>query len=314
MKKKQINLFLYLIFLQSFVFSQQRNVNKIIHKSLPEIKKFSTREDIIFKQFQGAVNYNSKLINSDNSNDYLLEFYIYKTKPDEDILSIHAETGIPYDTIVTLNSISSKNENIENRNIILPTVKGLFIAENPVSFLEIIISEENKNSLEKSDFKCYNINDRNFYFYPGKQFSPTQRALFLDNSFKLPLDKIIVSSEYGLRNSPVYNRMKFHKGIDLAAKEGTSVYSCKSGRIKEILNNDSIFGNCIIIEHENGLSSVYAHLSEISVRKNEKINSGKIIGKTGKTGMVTGPHLHFEIREYGKATNPMDFFKNSKQK
>lgn len=314
MKKKWIKFYFCLFLSSSFAYSQQTKPLKINHTSLPEIKKLSPREDIIFKQFQEAVNYNAKAIKAENYNELLLEFYSYHPKQNEDILTIHAETGIPYDTIVTLNSISSRDQNIAQKQIILPTVKGLFIAEKPESFFEILISEENKNSLEKSEFKCYIIRDRIFYFYPGDQLSPTQRALFLDTSFKLPLDRIIVSSEYGLRNSPVYNRVKFHKGIDLVAKEGTPVYSCKSGKIFEILHNDSVFGNCIIIEHENGLSSVYAHLSEISVRKNEKVNGGKVIGKTGKTGMVTGPHLHFEIREYGKATNPADFFRNSIQK
>ncbi len=123
----------------------------------------------------------------------------------------------------------------------------------------------------------------------------------------LPLKNVQITSKFGYRNSPIYKRWKFHNGIDFAAKEGTEVFACKSGKVATVLKNDPTFGNCIVLSHEKGLTSVYAHLSKINVKKGDIIQGGKVIGLTGKSGAVTGPHLHFEVRENGKATNPLDY-------
>ena len=72
---------------------------------------------------------------------------------------------------------------------------------------------------------------------------------------------------------------------------------------------DSVFGNYVVISHESGLSSVYAHLSRIDVKKGEIVRVGEQIGLSGKTGAVTGPHLHFEVRLNGVAADPADFIR-----
>lgn len=82
------------------------------------------------------------------------------------------------------------------------------------------------------------------------------------------------------------------------------MYACKGGTVSLAVRNDAIFGNYIIISHSGGLTSVYAHLSKISVRQGQTVRSGQTIGEVGQTGAATGPHLHFEIRRNGKATDP----------
>lgn len=309
MKKNRIKFFFFeaiFSFLTFCLFPQQKIIE--VTQNFPVISKLNTT-DIIFKQMQEAINYNEKIISSDSKDELIFEIYEYKPEKYDDLLSIHAATGIPYDTIATLNSISYSKEKIQNRTLLLPTVKGIFIADSPENNFEILISEEFAKKLGNNQINCYNIRGRNLFFCLGDRLSPTQRAFFLDTSFRLPLDKIIVSSDFGYRKSPVYNRWKFHAGIDLAAEEGQPVYACKSGRVSFVMKQDQIFGNCIVLQHDNGLSSVYAHLSETCVKDNDYVSKGKIIGKTGRTGLVTGPHLHFEIRHNGKATDPADFFR-----
>ena len=97
----------------------------------------------------------------------------------------------------------------------------------------------------------------------------------------------------------------FHKGIDLAAPEGTPVYACKSGEVLSA-SIDSTYGNFIILQHENNMQSVYAHLSKFAVSEGY-VRSGTVIGYVGTTGLSTGPHLHFEIRTNGKNRNPQDY-------
>ena len=305
MKRKQIRNFLFVFFLSLiFVHNLHSQEPALIQKSrLPAIHKLSSTDNI-FKQFSQTVQYNEK-INANNPNSLPeIEFYLYEAKKYDDILSIHADTGIPYDTLITLNSISNPNTKLENKKLIIPTAKGIFLTDQPETNIERLIFEEFRDFFSKSEKLCYNLDGRTFCFLPEKRLTPTQRAFFLDPSMQLPLRNISITSAYGFRNSPIYNRWKFHKGIDLAAKDGTPVYACQNGRVKQVLSMDSIFGNCIVLQHENSYTSIYAHLSSVNVKPGDVVAKGNLIGYSGHTGAVTGPHLHFEIRMNGEALNP----------
>ncbi len=100
---------------------------------------------------------------------------------------------------------------------------------------------------------------------------------------------------------------KQHKGIDIAVPEGTSVLASKSGRVIYCGDEIKSYGNLVIIDHGKGITSVYAHLKKILVRKNQKVNRKDKIGLVGDTGRATGDHLHFEIRKNGEAVNPLKY-------
>ena len=226
---------------------------------------------------------------------------MYTCRANETLFSLHSATGIPYDTLATLNGISGTDERLSGRKIIIPAEKGVFVPVKPVNAVEVLLRAEMK--ADASPVR-YFVDGREFDFLQGERFSQAQRAFFLDSSFRLPLDTRIVSSGFGYRTSPVYGVWKFHKGVDFAAPEGESVYACKGGTVSLAVRNDAIFGNYIIISHSGGFTSVYAHLSKISVRQGQTVRSGQTIGEVGQTGAATGPHLHFEIRRNGKATDP----------
>lgn len=291
----------------NLIFSQNASHQevKIIESRLPLIKELSSRDNI-YKQFSQTVNYNEKLIAQNQNHSLEMEFYSYTAKKYDDTLTLAAESGIPYDTLISINSISNAGINLNQKKLILPTAKGIFITKTPESNIEALIYQEFKELISNYEDICYNIKDRVFYFLPGKRLTPTQRAFFLDPSMQLPLQNISITSAFGFRNSPIYKRWKFHKGIDLAAKDGTPVYACQNGKVKAVLKMDPIFGNCLIIEHENAYSSVYAHLSDFCVKKGDIVAKGTEIAHTGHTGAVTGPHLHFELRLKGQALNPED--------
>lgn len=299
------------IFCPSFFFAEE-NIShkiKIEVEKLPKINKLSAF-DVVFRQFEETVSHNDKIFADELSSEPPIEeFYVYVPKKSEDIFSVCADSGIPYDTLVTLNSLCGISEKIAGKKIVLPTVKGIFVRKNPVSFVEILISSEYKSFVEKSEKICYYLNEKEFYFLYGKRFTPAQRAFFLDTSMRAPLDNIRVTSGFGFRNSPVYNKWKSHNGIDFAAAEGTPVYACKSGKVAFVAKMDAVFGNYVVLLHDGGLSSVYAHLSEVDVKKDEVVRVGELIGLSGKTGAVTGPHLHFEIRLNGVAADPADFIR-----
>ena len=107
-----------------------------------------------------------------------------------------------------------------------------------------------------------------------------------------------------MRMSPLSGEMRFHRGIDLAAPEGARVYSCKSGSVVRCTKGDPIYGNYVVLKHDKGMTSIYAHLSDVFVRKGDIVIGRTPIGLVGKTGAATGPHLHFEIRINGVSTDP----------
>ncbi len=102
------------------------------------------------------------------------------------------------------------------------------------------------------------------------------------------------------------DQMQFHKGVDIAAPMGTDVYCAAQGKVI-FAGQKSGYGNCVIIEHGNGLAPLYGHLSKILVDANQQVKIGDVIAKVGSTGRSTGPHLHYEVRKNNTPVNPKLF-------
>ncbi len=115
-----------------------------------------------------------------------------------------------------------------------------------------------------------------------------------------------ISSLYGNRIHPITGRRRFHEGLDIAANHGNSIYAYTDGRVVQAGWNGG-YGNCILIDHGNGLKTRYGHLSKISVRVGQKVKTGERIGAVGSTGNSTGPHLHFEVIKWGRTQNPLNY-------
>ena len=115
--------------------------------------------------------------------------------------------------------------------------------------------------------------------------------------FVCPLTDFHISSRFGPR------RRRFHYGIDLAMPTGTPVYAAFDGKVRVAKRNKS-YGNLIVIRHNNGLETYYAHLSHIDVKSGQDVKAGDQIGLVGNTGRSFGSHLHFETRYLGSAMNP----------
>ncbi|MFC1595875.1 murein hydrolase activator EnvC family protein [Candidatus Margulisiibacteriota bacterium] len=116
--------------------------------------------------------------------------------------------------------------------------------------------------------------------------------------------KFWVSSSYGYRRHPIFRVVRFHSGLDLAANRGTPVKAADNGEVV-FSGLWGGYGKAIIIDHGNGYSTVYAHLSHIYVKKGQVVTKKNRIGLVGSSGYATGPHLHFEIRRKGKTMNPI---------
>jgi murein DD-endopeptidase MepM/ murein hydrolase activator NlpD len=115
-----------------------------------------------------------------------------------------------------------------------------------------------------------------------------------------------ISSLFGYRIHPITGRRRFHDGLDIAAVTGKNVYAYTDGRVVETGWNGG-YGNCILIDHGNGLKTRYAHLSKIFVRIGQRVGTGERIGAVGSSGNSTGPHLHFEVIKNGRTQNPLNY-------
>lgn len=139
------------------------------------------------------------------------------------------------------------------------------------------------------------------------------------NPYRIPIDSLPDSIQICLRNFvlPVQGRVtshfgtrryRFHYGIDLKLNTGDSVAAAFSGKVRIIDFDRRGYGHYVVIRHDNGLETVYAHLSRVLVTLEQTVAAGEIIALGGNTGRSTGPHLHFEVRFLGNALNPAKLF------
>ena len=111
------------------------------------------------------------------------------------------------------------------------------------------------------------------------------------------INKIDVSSRYG------YRRTRYHRGIDVRLPKGTPVYASFAGKVR-MAKYISGYGNVVVIRHENGLETFYAHLSKMEAQRDDWVEAGQEIGLAGATGRASGSHLHYEVRYLGYAIDP----------
>ncbi|MCC1482081.1 DUF5930 domain-containing protein [Roseibaca sp. Y0-43] len=114
------------------------------------------------------------------------------------------------------------------------------------------------------------------------------------------------TSPYGMRRHPVSGRTKMHTGIDWSGPRGTTIMATADGVVKKA-GRMSGYGNIVIIQHDFGLETYYAHLNSINVREGQRVSRGQKIGGMGTTGVSTGVHLHYEVRVNGQPVNPITY-------
>jgi len=122
----------------------------------------------------------------------------------------------------------------------------------------------------------------------------SETTLKTQKSVQIPVESLKVTQGYSF----------FHPGVDLDGLTGDPVHSIKPGRVIAIAYSRFSYGDEIIIDHGNGLSSLYAHLSQINVKAGDEVSMDTIIGRMGSTGHSTGDHLHLEVHKDGHPINP----------
>jgi murein DD-endopeptidase MepM/ murein hydrolase activator NlpD len=115
-----------------------------------------------------------------------------------------------------------------------------------------------------------------------------------------------LSSRFGMRTDPFTGREQMHAGIDISTNTGNPVVATADGIVIKV-TTDRFLGKHIVISHGYGLTTLYAHLNGFAVKEGRKVKRGEVIGYVGQTGKALGPHLHYEVRNNGRAVNPLNY-------
>lgn len=123
-------------------------------------------------------------------------------------------------------------------------------------------------------------------------------------NLKFPVPQGVLTSPFG------YRWGRFHQGLDISAAVGTSVLACADGKVVFTGSRKKFrrYGNTVLVDHGKGVYTYYAHLNDVSVKKNQSVRKGQKIASVGNTGRSTGPHLHLEVRVANRMYNPLAYF------
>mgnify|MGYP000784150298 CR=1 FL=1 len=116
----------------------------------------------------------------------------------------------------------------------------------------------------------------------------------------------LITGGYGGRDAPCPGASTYHLGVDIGASWGSDIYATKAGTVTSASYNEA-YGNMVTINHGDGYSSLYGHMTNYIISVGDTVSAGQTIGYVGSTGYSTGPHLHFEITENGKIINPLKY-------
>jgi murein DD-endopeptidase MepM/ murein hydrolase activator NlpD len=240
--------------------------------------------------------------------------YTYTVKKGETFNGVQADSGLRGDTLLSLNRLPSAAAVKPGMTLLISTVDGVFVPDNPKSELEKLLYASKEEEFDSA--QELSLPNGNFYFFPNDRLNNNDWAFFkVPNGWLFPLPKVsVITSPFGYRRNPLTRRRyrQFHPGVDYRARDGTPVLASRSGVVIEV-GYSKTYGKHIIIQHDNGYISLYGHLSKAEVKRGDEVYAHDEIGLSGHSGMVTGPHLHFEIRKsrYGRRVDPVLLLKKS---
>lgn len=232
----------------------------------------------------------------------------YTVRRGDTVSDIAQAHGLSMDAIIALNGITNVKRLQEGMTLKIPNMDGVpYTVRRGDSLSRISVNSgiPLESILDANDLQSETISVGSVLFLPGARMQSDELKKALGELFIYPV-RGRLSSGYGWRNDPFTGERRFHAAIDLAADTGTPIAAAMDGRISTAGVN-AVYGRYVIISHNNGYQTLYAHMSNIAVNKDQRVLQGARIGSVGSTGYSTGPHLHFAIYRNGRALNPFDF-------
>lgn len=279
--------------------------------TIPAIaKRYGVKQDTILMNNKDALNNKMKV--GDTITFPSIDGLYYKLEKNDTLAKIAKKYGISVVDIVDYNNINPKK--LKAGSTIF--LKGVTLQKYKDVEGRLIAAQQAKEDKKKNKEKEKEKPEKPPKGAKGSPPPPPppednddggRSAAYSGAGFSYPVRYAGVSSPFGNRYHPVLKRYILHTGVDLVAKY-VPLRAAKAG-VVTFAGNMSGYGKIIIIRHDNGYETRYAHLSVISTNVGEHVNQGDLIGKTGNSGRTTGAHLHFEIRQNGVPKNPMKYLR-----
>src|SRR3989338_3435669 len=228
----------------------------------------------------------------------------------EDVVNQNEELAVKLETIVGVNTGTSKGvqvgvggdvKELPRQNLKLASLYPNTFRNSPDVFDETALKTFDLKTIDLTE-EAKDVGKRLKEVY---HFNPDAPYFWTSIPTVWPL-RGWVTSDFGLRRSPLSGGRQLHEGVDIASPYGTPVTATGDG-VVTFAGRQGGLGNKIIVDHGYGLATVYGHNSEILVKEGDKVQRGTILAKVGSTGRSTGPHVHYEVLVNGVPVDPLRF-------
>lgn len=282
----------------------ETELNTVTEKYEKQRKLFEQR--LVATYEAGETQYLDILLKSKSLSDFLSSYYVITelAELDNDLISELEEKKKTID----LSKQKLENEKEELATIIENQTRVARTLQNTKKMRESFIeklSEDEKNLQAKID----EINLQ--YEEVNKQILELAQqgidTAYIGGELAWPVPGYTrITSKYAMRVHPITGQYKLHTGVDIGAPEGVNFIAANDGIVTKAEYNTA-YGNMVIVDHGGGISTLYAHGSEILVEVGQSVKRGEVVIKVGSTGYSTGPHAHFEVRINGVTTDPLPY-------
>ena len=232
----------------------------------------------------------------------------YKVKPGDSVSGIANQFSLRTDTVVSYNGITDVYRLRAGEELQIPDMDGVIYVVRKNDNLSAIAgrhSAQLNRILDVNNLQSSLIQPGDVLFIPGARMNSIDLRRAMGTLFIKPAVGRL-SSTFGMRDDPFSGVRSMHNGVDWANATGTTVKASNHGTVS-IVGEQRVYGKYVMIDHQGGYQSLYAHLDSYSVRKGDYVEQGSTIGEMGNTGRTTGPHLHFSIYFNGKPLDPLKF-------
>jgi murein DD-endopeptidase MepM/ murein hydrolase activator NlpD len=239
------------------------------------------------------------------SRPHLLINSAYTVASGDNLSEIGKRFGLDTGTLVSVNSIKYSRSIPAGMVLKIPNQDGIVYKVKKGDTLQSITQREKVDPqavMVVNELFSDQINENLSLFLPGGKMQWEDLQEINGDLFLWPV-RGYISSYYGYRRSPFTGRRSFHGGLDIAAPMHTPIRAAMAGRVTAA-DYDAIFGNFVVVTHQNGYRTLYGHMSEIQTRPGAYVDAGERIGSVGSTGQSTGPHVHFTVYKNSVTINP----------
>ena len=296
----------------------QKNIDQIQEKLNKVQKEYDKQKKMLEERLisiyeEGDVQYIDVLLSSTSLSDFLSNYYLITELATYDTQLLN-EVETQKNIIEEQNKKLSeqKEQMAENKQTQLKTSKVL---QNNKTLREHYISQLSEQEQKiQGDIDEYN---KQYKEIEAEILMLSQNVIseeYIGGIMAWPIPGYTrITSQYGMRTHPITGVYKLHTGVDVGAPIGANFIAANDGVVTKASYNGA-YGNMVIIDHGGGVSTLYAHGSEIVVQAGQQVKKGDVVLKVGSTGYSTGAHAHFEVRINGQPVNPMDYITSTNKK